>query len=80
MRLQVGELGLKLRIRAGLSIRLIEFFERGHQDFGDEASAVWPKVSGGIRLRRHHACETASILSIKAACSKAAATNRRTLS
>ena len=66
---QIGQFGLKRRIAAGRVISALQFLERRHQRFGNEASAVRTKVSRRIGLGcGHHAAFLA------------ASTNRRTLS
>ncbi len=45
---KILQLGLKRGIVARFQIRLLEFFERRHQDFGDVAAAVGAEVAAGV--------------------------------
>jgi len=52
---QIGELGLEGGVVAGFEVRSLEFFDRGHEDFGNVAAAVRSEVSAGIGLGDHAA-------------------------
>ena len=65
---QIGQLGLKSSVGRGLVISELEFFERSHQCFGNESSAVGTEVTSGVGLRNYHVA------------SRAAFTKARTLS
>ena len=55
---QILQLGLKRRIEARFQIRLLQFFERRHEDFGNVSAAVGTEVSAGVgRLRRSSTVE-----------------------
>ncbi len=65
---QIGQFGLKRRVGCSLVIGVLEFFERRHQHFGHESSAVGSEMSGGVGLGCYHVA------------SRAAFTKARTLS
>ncbi len=46
---QILQLGLKSRIDARFQIRLLQFFERRHQDFGNISASVWAEMSTRVR-------------------------------
>ncbi len=48
---QILQLGLKRGIEARFQIRLLQFFERRHQNFRDVAAAVGAEVTAGIGVR-----------------------------
>ena len=59
---QIGQLGLKRRIVARFEISLLQLFERSHQHFGYETSAVGSEVSGCIWLRSDHFASCAALM------------------
>ena len=62
---QIFQLGLKRRIVPRFEIRLLQFFERRHQNFGNVAAAVGSEMSGGIGLRRRHDAESAAFTNLR---------------
>jgi len=69
---QMVQFLLKSWVFAGGEIRVLEFFERAHQHFGDVAAAVRTEVAGAIGLRGYlwlkaaswHACKNRAIRAI----------------